>query len=411
MSKLAALRGFNDIIFTKGKDFQQVVDLASNSAKSYGYQIGHFPVLESTNIFKRTLGEASDVVSKEMYSFDDRHGDSLTLRPEFTAVIARSIISNSLFHDLPFKFFSYGPLFRYERPQKGRFRQFHQLNFENYSTNTKGCDIDIILLINHLFAELNIADKVTLEINNLGCDESRNNYIRALIAYLDQYKNDLSSDSQKRLITNPLRILDSKNEADKKILEEAPSLHDYQTDSSKEFFANIESALQFNKIDYQINPKLVRGLDYYNNFVFEFTTNLLGSQNAVFAGGRYDKLFEILGSKHKIHAVGAAGGIERIMELCEFSDKKLYDLTIIPMSDDFANEAIALAENLRKQNIACDILFAGGNLKKRLQKAETKSNNVIIFGEDEAKTQNYKIKNFASSKEVSVSSGQIKNFL
>ncbi|MDC0857642.1 histidine--tRNA ligase [Rickettsiales bacterium] len=411
MSQLKLLRGFNDIIFKQGGDFQEVINSALKSANLYGYETGHFPILESTNLFKRSLGEASDVVSKEMYSFADRNDESLTLRPEFTAVIARAIITGGLYNQLPFKIFSYGPLFRYERPQRGRFRQFHQLNFENYSQNPKGCDIDIILLINNLLNNLKINDKITLEINNLGCDESRINFAKNLVEYLTPFKSELSEDSQKRLSLNPLRILDSKSSEDKKILEEAPNLLDFQTDESKEFFEQIESALSNCNIKYKLNDKLVRGLDYYNNFVFEFTTDLLGSQNAVVAGGRYDRLFNILGSKQKVTAVGAAGGIERLIELCEFIETKNYDLTIIPFNDEFDNFAIGLAEFLRKQNISCEILMQSGNLKKRIQKAEAKSHNFIIIGEDEVKQEEFNIKNFNDASQQKLQRDQIKAFV
>jgi len=411
MSQLKLLRGFNDIIFKQGGDFQKVINSALKSANLYGYETGHFPILESTNLFKRSLGEASDVVSKEMYSFNDRNDESLTLRPEFTAVIARAIITGGLYNQLPFKIFSYGPLFRYERPQRGRFRQFHQLNFENYSQNPKGCDIDIILLINNLLNNLQINDKVKLEINNLGCDESRRNFAIKLVDYLTPYKSELSEDSQKRLSTNPLRILDSKSVDDKKILAEAPNLIDFQTDESKEFFEQIESALSNCNIKYVINDKLVRGLDYYNNFVFEFTTDLLGSQNAVVAGGRYDRLFEILGSKQKVTAVGAAGGIERLIELCEFQEVKNYDLAIIPFNEEFDNFAIGLAEFLRKQEISCDIIMQSGNLKKRIQKSEAKSNNFIIIGEDEVKQKEFNIKNFNDASQKQLRQDEIKTFI
>ncbi len=411
MSQLKLLRGFNDIIFKQGDDFQKIINFALSSANLYGYETGHFPILESTSLFKRSLGETSDVVSKEMYSFQDRNDESLTLRPEFTAVIARSIITGGLYNQLPFKVFSYGPLFRYERPQRGRFRQFHQLNFENYSQNPKGCDIDIILLINHLITALGINDKITLEINNLGCDKSRQNFTSRLVEFLTPFKSELSEDSQKRLIANPLRILDSKSPEDKKILTDAPNLLDFQTDESKAFFEQIESALSSCNINYKLNDKLVRGLDYYNNFVFEFTTDLLGSQNAVLAGGRYDRLFETLGTKQSVKAVGAAGGIERLIELCDFKQTKNYDLAILPFNEEFDNFSIGLAEFLRKQNISCDIIAQTGNIKKRIQKSEVKSDNFIIIGEDEVAQEVFNIKNFNDGSQQKLKKDEIKAFV
>lgn len=401
--KMQPVRGTKDILKDDYRLFSLIANKAREISSLYGFEEISTPIFEFTEIFKKTLGEESDVVGKEMYSFEDRGGESITLRPEFTAGIARSFISNGLSNQLPLKLFATGPLFRYERPQKGRQRQFHQINFEMLGVESYIGDVEVISMGQQLINSLGLGDKVTLEINSLGDDESRDNYRAALVEYLSDYKDKLSEDSQKRLLKNPMRILDSKDEGDKKIVENAPAIDEYYSDSAKEFFDNVKSGLSKIGVEYTINKKLVRGLDYYCHTAFEFTTSHLGSQNAVLAGGRYDKLIAMMGGQ-PTPAVGFAGGLERLVALCEnnIEVKPNRPVAIIPIGEKAESKAVEITSKLRNVGIYAELGYSG-NVKKRMKKANSmNSKAAIIFGDEELESGNVKLKDFDSGNEAEI---------
>lgn len=398
--ELNCLRGFKDVILTDAKKFNYIIDLIGKVAETYNYQKSYFPILEESSVYQRTLGEASDIVNKEMYNFTDKGENKVTLRPEFTAGIVRSLISNKLYHELPLKFFTYGPLFRYERPQKARQRQFNQVNFEFFGNDTYFAELELIMLIEQIIKKLNIQNKVTLEINSLGSNDARLKYKDELVNYYLRYENDLSEDSKHRLKTNPLRILDSKDIKDQEINQDAPLLEDYFTSFDQKFFSSLLEELTKQNISYKLNNKLVRGLDYYAHTVFEYSTALLGAQNAVFAGGRYDNLIENMGGR-ATPAVGFAGGVERMFELIEMNEQNIINIIVLPLSDAEKSSAFSLLNLLRQNDIKADIIFSGGNLTKKLKKAaKFKPDFVAILGENEVATKQVLLRNFKSGKEV-----------
>lgn len=380
--KLQSIRGMKDVLPEENKVKQFVVDTARKVGEYYGFYEFSAPVLEFTDVFARTLGETSDVVNKEMYTFTDRGGNSVTLRPEFTAGIMRAFISGGMKQNLPLKFFSTGALFRYERPQKGRYRQFHQINFELLGVDKPIADIEVIALGKQIMQELGLWDRITLEINSLGDFESRNNYRKAVFDYFSQYKDELSEDSKMRLDKNPLRILDSKDKKDKEFVKYAPKMSDYYNESSKEFFARVLAGLDDLGIDYKINERLVRGLDYYCHSVFEFTTDELGSQSAVLAGGRYDGLAEVMGGE-PTPAVGFAGGIERLCELVKYTAEEPRPIVIIPIGENAEKFGLNIITELRNKGLITDMAYSG-NLKKRMQKADKiNAKWAVIIGDEE----------------------------
>jgi histidyl-tRNA synthetase len=395
MSKnIQPLRGMHDII---GDDFYKhnlIIELAQGIAESFNYKPIQTPIMEESGVFHRTLGETSDMVSKETYSFNDRDTTMITLRPEFTAAMVRAIISGGFTQSMPIKWFSSGPLFRHERPQKGRYRQFHQINCEYFGPQEAGADAELILIAHKILRTLGVADDVNLEINSLGDPESRANYRDALYAYLSQYKDELSEESQRRLEKNPLRILDSKNAGDKEICKNAPKMADYMNDASKERFEEVLSALTALDIPYQINPNLVRGMDYYTHTVFEFTTEKLGSQGTVLAGGRYDRLSEIMGGP-AIPAIGFAAGVERLAELTKcpegfpFNDELIY---LLPMGTESQKHMLALMDMLTEEGFTVTMDYSG-NVAKRMKKADKlHARIVIILGDDELQDKHCAIK-------------------
>lgn len=403
--KLQPARGTKDLSPDDFKIFQYVTGVARNVSARYGFSEIATPIFEFTDVFKRTLGEESDVVGKEMYTFEDRGGESVTLRPEFTAGIARAFISGGLGNQLPLKLFTTGPLFRYERPQKGRQRQFHQVNCEILGAETPNSDVEIIAMGWQILEELGITDSIKLEINSLGDQQSRDNYRTALVKYFSKYKNELSDDSKVRLEKNPLRILDSKDEGDKKIVKNAPLMADFYSDEAKSFFEKVQNGLTGLGIKYEVNPHLVRGLDYYCHTAFEFTTNALGAQNTVLAGGRYDGLIAQMGGA-PTPAIGFAGGVERIMALFDKKIESEQAVALIPIGEQAEEFAAKLAYDLRKQGFNIELAF-NGNVKKRMKKAGDKNVRLaVIFGDDELKSGKVKIKDFASSTEREV---EIKN--
>jgi len=311
MSKYQSVRGTRDLLPELKQTFRLIDETAYKTAKNYGFKEIETPIFEFSDVFHRSLGETSDAVSKETYTFTDRGGDSITLRPEGTAGVVRSFISEGLAQHVPLKLYYYGPMFRYERPQKGRYRQFYQFGVEVLGLESALADVECLDLAWTILKNLKLSERCILEINTLGDIESRNAYRTALVNYLTPFKSQLSADSQVRFEKNPMRILDSKDEGDKKIVAGAPLMENYLNDTSKKFFSDVLAGLDKLKIPYKINSKLVRGLDYYCHTVFEFTTTELGAQSAILSGGRYDGLTEMLGGP-KTAGVGWAAGVDEL---------------------------------------------------------------------------------------------------
>src|ERR687892_410647 len=332
MSALRPVRGTHDIVGETALRHRRVIETGRAVAARYGYREVATPVFEFTEVFARTLGETSDIVTKEMYTFEDRAGDSLTLRPEYTAGIARAFISGALGQQLPIKLFASGPMFRYERPQKGRLRQFHQIDVEILGAAEPLADVEVIALGARILAELGLAGHVVLELNSLGDPASRRVYREELVTYLSRYRNDLSPESQDRLERNPLRILDSKDAGDREILGGAPSLPESLNEESRAFFAEVRAGLDALGIGYRLNPALVRGLDYYTHTAFEFTTRELGAQGAVIAGGRYDGLVATMGGPGT-PGIGWAAGVERLAMLLDQAPPPPRPIVVIPVGE------------------------------------------------------------------------------
>ncbi|MFI4987119.1 MAG: histidine--tRNA ligase [Alphaproteobacteria bacterium] len=384
MSSLQPVRGTRDLLPEESRRHRHVAETARRTAELYGYDEVSTPIFEFTEVFQRTLGDTSDIVTKEMYSFTDRGGDQLTLRPEATAGIMRALISGGLSQHLPLKFFCSGPMFRYERPQKGRYRQFHQIDVELIGVPEALGDVEVIALGAHILDALGILGKTTLELNTLGDGESRAAYRAALVAYLGQHRAALSADSLARLERNPLRVLDSKDEGDKRIVAAAPVFFDYLNESSSTFFAKVTSSLAALGIAYELNPRIVRGLDYYCHTVFEFTTSELGAQGAVIAGGRYDGLAETMGGPPTA-SVGWAGGIERLAMLTAALPAVPRPVAVIPIGSAAETAALKIARELRQRNMAVELGYHG-NLARRMKRANKVNARIaILLGDDELK--------------------------
>ncbi len=400
-NKLQEVRGTKDLLPNEFFKLRYVQEVARDISSLYNFLPVDTPIFEFTEIFTKALGEDSDVIMKEMYSFCDKGGESITLRPEFTAAIVRLFISKKL--QPPIKLFSTGPVFRYERPQKCRQRQFHQINFESFGNGEPQADIEIIILGYHILNKLELDTKVKLEINSLGDQETIKAYKLELVAYLNKYKNDLSENSQKRLEINPLRILDSKDSGDQMLLSNAPKIDNFYTKYSYDFFHEILNGLENINIPYSVNNKLVRGLDYYCHTVFEFTTENLGAQGAVLAGGRYDALIAAMGGK-ATPAVGFAGGIERIVELINYQHEGKRPIVLIPIGSDAEKYAISLAYKLR-QNDYYIIWEYSGNLVQRMKKANKVNAYItLIFGDKELENKTVIIKNMDTGEQQEVNS-------
>ncbi len=343
--------------------FAHVVATFDRVRKLYGFQRVEVPVFESTAVFARSLGESTDVVSKEMYTFEDRGGDSITLRPEFTAGISRAYITEGWQQYAPLKVATHGPLFRYERPQKGRFRQFHQLDAEIIGAAEPGADVELLVMADQLLRELGINDGVTLTLNTLGDGPSRDAWRAALIAHFEAHRGELSEDSVERLAKNPLRILDSKDPRDRPVADSAPDIDAYLTDEARSFFEKVTAGLDAAGVAWERNARLVRGLDYYRHTAFEFITDRLGAQGTVLGGGRYDGLIENLGGP-ATPAVGWAAGIERLAMLVDAPSAERPSIAIIPRSENLEGRAIRATALLRSAGYACSLAFKG-NLKRR----------------------------------------------
>jgi histidyl-tRNA synthetase len=382
MSNLQPARGTHDILPDEMRAQRRVVDTSGEVAERYGYEFMATPIFEFSQVFKRTLGDTSDIVTKEMYTFTDKGGDEITLRPENTAGVARCFMSEGLAQSAPVRFFYAGPMFRYERPQKGRLRQFHQIGIENIGIPGAFADIEVIATGARILDELGVADKTVLELNTLGDSESREAYRTVLVEYLEQRIDGLSQESRERLGRNPLRILDSKDEGDRKVVAEAPIYTDYLNDASRVFFDEVREGLAALDISYEINPRLVRGLDYYCHTAFEFTTGHLGSQGAVMAGGRYDGLIGMMGGP-ATPGVGWAAGIDRLAMLCGEAPNGRRPIAVVPVGNEAKIAALKLSEELRRAGYRVD-LGHSGNLSKRMKRAnKINAAAALIIGEDE----------------------------
>ncbi|SFF78562.1 histidyl-tRNA synthetase [Novosphingobium sp. CF614] len=378
-----AIRGTQDIFGADAEAFAHVVETFERVRKLYRFRRVEMPVFEKTAVFSRSLGETTDVVSKEMYSFEDRGGDSLTLRPEFTAGIARAYLTDGWQQYAPLKVATHGPLFRYERPQKGRYRQFHQIDAEVIGAAEPMADVELLVMADQLLKELGIADGVTLQLNTLGDGQSRDAWRTALVEYFRDHRASLSEDSQDRLERNPLRILDSKDPRDKAFVADAPRIDDFLSGEAQDFFGAVTAGLNAADVAWIRAPSLVRGLDYYRHTAFEFVTDRLGAQGTVLGGGRYDGLMEALGGP-ATPAVGWAAGIERLAMLVGSVEDANAQVIVVLEDDAEMQKAISAIAYLRRKGWSCELL-ATGALRKRFDKAVKKGADAIIsikgFGE------------------------------
>jgi len=399
--KLQPVRGTHDLLGEDQRRHRHVVETARAVAGRYGFEEIATPIFEFTDVFKRTLGDTSDVVTKEMYSFTDRGGEEITLRPEGTAGVVRALISGGLAQDLPLKFFYAGPMFRYERPQKGRLRQFHQIGIELLGVAEPQADIEVIACGAHILQALGLAGSTSLEINTLGDGESRHAYRAALVQYFSGHRDRLSEDSRIRLERNPLRILDSKDEGDRRLIENAPRFSDYLNPLSRDFFARVLAGLDALGIAYTLNERLVRGLDYYCHTAFEFTTTALGAQGTVMAGGRYDGLVEMMGGP-SIPGIGWGAGIERLGMLLAQAPEAARPIALVPAGAAAEARCLVLAEQLRKAGHRVD-LFYRGNMGRRLKRADKVGARLaLILGDDELAKGVVTVRDLASGQQQAI---------
>ncbi|HEX2762795.1 MAG TPA: histidine--tRNA ligase [Allosphingosinicella sp.] len=395
------IRGTQDIWGEEAERFQKVVETFERVRRLYGFRRVEMPVFEATEVFARSIGETTDIVSKEMYSFEDRGGESLTLRPEFTAGICRAFLSEGWQQHAPMKIATHGPAFRYERPQKGRYRQFHQLDAEIIGAGEPAADVEIIAMGAQLLDELGISARVELKLNTLGDPATRDAWRAALVEHFRSRQNDLSPESRTRLEKNPLRILDSKEHQDWPIVDASPVVDDFLSTEAGEFFARVTAGLDAAGIAWTRDPRLVRGLDYYRHTAFEFVTEDLGAQSQVIGGGRYDGLIEAMGGPHT-PAVGFASGIERLAMLIEVPTAGSMDAALVPLGPAAEEAAIALAAELRRSGISCEMAYKG-NMKRRLQKADASgARYAIIIGDDELSRGEAAVKNLATGEQKDV---------
>ena len=401
MADLQPVRGTRDLIGDDFRRFAHVINTAREISSRYGFEEWATPIFEDTRVFSRTLGDTSDVVTKEMYSFEDRGGDSITLRPEGTAGVCRALVTNGLTQSLPQKVFYAGPMFRYERPQKGRYRQFHQIGCELIGPAEPLADAEAIACGWDILCALGIQAETVLELNTLGDAESRDAYRAALVAYFTAHKASLSADSQMRLEKNPMRILDSKDEGDKKLVADAPTIEPYLTEHAAGFFAKVQGYLTAFGVPFVINPRIVRGLDYYSHTAFEFVTTALGAQGTVLAGGRYDGLVEQMGGP-STPAIGWAAGIERLSMLVAEIAASPRSIVVIPVGDEAEADCLWVLQELRKAGLRAEIGYSG-NLKRRMIRAnKINARAAVIIGLDEAATRVAKVRDLTSGEQVEV---------
>lgn len=417
--QIQAVRGMNDCLPGDTQVWQKVEAVLRDTVASYGYQEIRFPIVESTDLFKRSIGEVTDIVEKEMYTFDDRNGDSLTLRPEGTACVVRAGNQHGLLYNQEQRLWYMGPMFRHERPQKGRYRQFHQFGVEVYGISDAHADAEVLMMSAYLWKQLGMTEHVRLELNTLGDNEERAEYRDALIAFLEQHKDVLDEESQRRMYTNPLRVLDTKNHDVQAILVDAPKLSDHLGEESKQHFEKLCELLSLAGIEYTVNERLVRGLDYYNRTVFEWVTDSLGAQGTVLAGGRYDGLVEQLGGKAS-PAVGFAMGIERLvlmLETLELVDTNLsaVDVYVCAMGDNAQNQAMIISQTLREAHSGLRIMKhnSGGNFKKQMKKADQSGAKIVLlFGDNELENNSVTVKYLREDKpQVTVTMDELASLL
>jgi histidyl-tRNA synthetase len=402
MTPVQPVRGTQSLIGEDADRLIAVVEAFERVRRLYGFKRVEVPTIEHSQVFARTIGETTDVVSKEMYSFEDRGGEAITLRPEFTAGICRAFLSEGWKQYVPLKVATHGAAFRYERPQKGRFREFRQLDAEIIGAPEPQADVELLSLGYQLLLELGIDEGVTLELNTLGDPETRESWRSALVEYFRAHRNELSEDSIARLERNPLRILDSKDPRDRAICVAAPSVDDYLTPGAADFFESVSSGLDAIGVPWTRNPRLVRGLDYYRHTAFEFVTDRLGAQGTVIAGGRYDGLVEALGGPHT-PAVGWAAGIERLAMMIEAPEPPRPHVVVVPIGERAEAEAQAILAGLRREGIATDMAYRG-NMKKRLNRAnDAGASYALIIGDNELERGEAQLKNLASGEQRNVS--------
>lgn len=395
---LQAVRGMHDVLPEASARWRQVEASLRSVLARYGYEEIRLPILERTELFRRSIGEVTDIVEKEMFTFEDRSGDSLSLRPEGTAGCLRACLEHGLLHNQQQRLWYMGPMFRHERPQQGRYRQFHQLGVEAYGMPGPDADAELIAMTRRFWQETGVADSLRLEINTLGLIQERLRYRERLVGYLQQHEASLDEDSRRRLHTNPLRVLDSKNPALREIIDAAPGLHEVLGDESRSHFERLCSALTALDVPYRINPRLVRGLDYYGKTVFEWVTDALGAQGTVCAGGRYDLLVEQLGGRQP-HAVGFALGIERLLLLMEqrgtIAAAEPLDAYLIAVGAEAEAAALVLAERLRDRlpALRLQINLGGGSFKSQFKRADRSgARHALILGEEELATNTLSVK-------------------
>lgn len=402
MTPVQPVRGTQSLLGEDADRLAKVVETFDRVRRLYGFKRVEVPTIEQTGVFARTIGETTDVVSKEMYSFEDRGGESITLRPEFTAGICRAYLSEGWQQFAPLKVATHGSAFRYERPQKGRFREFHQLDAEIIGAGEPQADVELLSLGYQLLVELGIADGVTLELNTLGDPQTRDSWRAALVEHFTGQKDRLSEDSVERLSRNPLRILDSKDPRDREVCADAPSVDEFLTNEAADFFSAVVAGIEAAGVPWKRNARLVRGLDYYRHTAFEFVTDRLGAQGTVIAGGRYDGLIEALGGPHT-PAVGWAAGIERLAMMIDAPEPDRSSVAIIPLGERAEAEAQKIVAGLRREGIATEMAYRG-NMKKRLSRANASgASYALIIGDDELDRGEAQLKDLGSGEQRSVS--------
>jgi histidyl-tRNA synthetase len=406
VTKLQPVRGTRDLIGEDQRRHQFVAETARRIAASYGFDEWATPIFEDTRVFSRTLGETSDVVTKEMYSFEDRGGDPITLRPEATAGVCRALVTNGLTQSLPQKVFCAGPMFRYERPQKGRYRQFHQIDIELIGSAEPLADAEVIACGWDILQALGVARETVLEINTLGDKESRAAYREALVAYFTAHQATLSADSLARLDRNPLRILDSKDEGDRRVVANAPTIAGYLTEAAAAFYARLQAHLDRFGVPFRENPRIVRGLDYYGHTAFEFITDRLGAQGTVMAGGRYDGLVEQMGGP-PTPAVGWAAGIERLAMLLDAPPPAPATVAVVPIGDNAEAAALDVLQVLRHAGIRAEMAYRG-NLRRRMERANRIGvRTAVILGEDDIARGVVQVKDLKTGEQEAVAMAEI----
>ena len=410
MAALQPVRGTHDLLPDEFRAHHHVSETAAEVADRYGYDRISTPVFEFTNVFSRTLGDTSDVVTKEMYTFTDKGGEQITLRPENTAGVCRAFLSNGLAQHAPVRYFYSGPMFRYERPQKGRLRQFHQIGIELIGAPQPAADVEVIACGAAILDQLDIRKDTVLELNSLGDTESRTTYRAALVEYFSDHADKLSDDSKDRLNRNPLRILDSKDAGDRSLIENAPVFGDYLSAESTDFFQTVCNGLDALGIAYTLNPRLVRGLDYYCHTAFEFTTDKLGAQSAVMAGGRYDGLMEMMGGP-ATPGIGWAAGIERLALLAGTPDRRSCPVALVPLGAASEAASMALADRLRRQGLRIDVAFSG-NMKKRMRRADKiGASHAVILGDEELERGVAAVKTLATGEQADIALDSVGDYL